>query len=394
MNDVRHTPSPPYGELAILALDSFLDFGSRLNNILMRRHKNNEDFDHGGTRTPESFIVPVDCVRFSNGEGKVMLPETVRGKDVFILCDPGNYSCTYTNHGFTNHMGPDEHFADIKRTVSAIGGKSRRTSVIMPLLYAARQHKRKSRESLDCAMALQELESIGVKDILTFDVHNASVQNSIPLASFENFYPTYDIVKSLLACQGGAVKNGSLVVISPDTGAMDRAVYYSSVLGSDVGLFYKRRDYTRIVKGSNPIIQHEYMGPNLEGKNALIVDDLISSGESVFDVCRQLRKMNVGKVFMAVTFALFTEGVDKFKEYHAHGLFDKIFSTNLTYVPDEVKQEPWYIDVDMAEFVAKLIDYYNFGRSVAPILDQAKEMTCVVKSLDNQNPPNINKMIV
>ena len=371
----------PYGDLAILALDSLREFGNRVNDVLIERYKNNEDFDHHEETPPESFIVPVDTVRFSNGEGKVMLPETVRGKDVFILCDPGNYSCTYKNHGFVNHMGPDEHFADIKRTVSAIAGKSRRISVIMPLLYASRQHKRKSRESLDCALALQELESMGVKDIITFDVHNASVQNSVPLASFENFYPTYDIIKALINCHRDAVKNGNLVVIAPDTGAMDRAIYYASVLGANVGVFYKRRDYTKIVKGSNPIIEHEYMGPDLKGKNALIVDDLISSGESMFDVMEQLHCMSVNKVCCAVTFALFTSGMEKFKEYHARGMFNSIFSTNLTYVPDEVKSLPWYIDVDMVSFVAKIVDYYNFGRSVAPILDQPKDMTAVIKNL-------------
>ncbi|MCL2851700.1 MAG: ribose-phosphate pyrophosphokinase [Defluviitaleaceae bacterium] len=374
-----------YGELVILALDSFRDFGEKVNEIILRRYRENIDFDHG-RHTPESFLAPVECVRFSSGEGKVRLPNSVRGKDVFILCDKGNYSCTYDHHGYTNHMGPDEHFADIKRVISAIGGKSRRTTVLMPLLYASRQDKRKSRESLDCAMALQELENMGVKDILTFDVHNSAVQNAIPLASFENLYPTYDIVKSLMEHEGESITSGRLIVISPDTGAMDRAIYYASVLDTGVGLFYKRRDYARVINGTNPIIEHEYMGPSLNGMDALIVDDLVASGDSIIDVIVQLRLRNVRKVFVAVTFTQFTSGVEKLNECYEKGLFHRMFSTNLTYVSPEVKAQPWYLEVDMAEFVAKLIDNYNFGRSVAPLLDMAQEMKSVIRSMNSTCP--------
>ena len=372
--------SSAYGELVILALDSFREFGEKVNEIILQRYRENIGFDHGGL-PPPTFLAPVECVRFSSGDGKVRLPETVRGKDVFILCDKGNYSCTYVNHGYTTCIGPDEHFADIKRAISAIGGKSRRTTVIMPLLYASRQDKRKSRESLDCAMALQELENMGIKDILTFDVHNSAVQNAIPLVSFENLYPTYDIVKAIVQSESESVKSGNLVVISPDTGAMDRAIYYASVLDTGVGLFYKRRDYAKIINGTNPIVEHEYLGPSLEGKDALIVDDLIASGDSMIDVMVQLKRRNVRKIFVAVTFSQFTDGVARFSDCFERGLFDKLFTTNLTYVPSDVRAQPWYVEVDMADFVAKLIDYYNFGKSVAPLLDLTKELKLAIRDM-------------
>ncbi|MCL2674187.1 MAG: ribose-phosphate diphosphokinase, partial [Defluviitaleaceae bacterium] len=309
--------------------------------------------------------------------------ETVRGKDVFILCDVANYSCKYKNRGIDVIMGPDEHFADIKRTISAIGGKARRTTVIMPLLYSARQDKRKSRESLDCAMALQELENMGVKDILTFDVHNSAVQNAIPLASFENLYPTYDIVKSLVKHEKESIKSGKLVVISPDTGATDRAIYYADVLNTEVGLFYKRRDSSQFVDGSNPIVEHEYIGPSLDGKDVLIVDDMIASGGSMLEVMRQLKQRNVGKVFVTVTFAQFTRGIGKFNEAFEQGLFHRLFTTNLSYVEQDAKIQPWYVEVDMSEFMGKLIDCYNYGMSVAPLLDMTDNLKSVIKGMNN-----------
>ena len=383
-----HRDSSVYGELAIVALDSFKEFGEKVNEIILRRYRENIGFDHGDY-VPDTFLTPVECVRFSSGEGKVRLPGSVRGKDVFILCDKGNYSCTYMNHGYVNRMGPDEHFADVKRAISAIGGKSRRTTVIMPMMYSSRQDKRKSRESLDCAMALQELERMGVNDILTFDIHNSSVQNAIPLASFENMYPTYDIVRSLVEYEADSIRSGNLVVISPDTGAMDRAIYFASVLDTGVGVFYKRRDYTKVVNGTNPIVEHEYLGPNLEGRDALIVDDMIASGDSMLDVMLQLRARKVRKVFVAVTFAQFASGVGKFQEYFEKGKFDRIFSTNLTYAAPEVKEQPWYVEVDMADFVAKLIDYYNFGKSVAPLLNLAMEMKSVIKGINGSHRKEI-----
>ncbi len=356
-----------YGNLGIIALNSFRNRGEKINELLLKRYRENVEFDHGDVEPPESFIVPIEEVRFANGEGKVKISETVRGKDIFVMCDIGNYSCTYDLHGFTNHMGPDEHFQDLKRTLSAIGGKSRRTTVILPMLYASRQHKRKSRESLDCAMALQELENMGVKDILTFDVHDSSVQNAIPLVSFENLYATHYIVRTIAEDQQELFKHEKLIIISPDTGAMDRAIYYSNLLGADVGLFYKRRDYTKIIKGKNPIVEHEYMGPSVEGQNILIVDDIIGSGESVFDIVVELKKRKANKIFVATTFALFTEGVNKFNDFYENGIINKVYSTNLTYVQENVKQTKWFKEVDLSEFIARLIDNLNYSRSVAPL---------------------------
>ena len=286
MSEINH-------ELGIIALESCRELGEQVNKIIQQKRN-----------TEESLLIPTNEIRFSNGEGKVKLPETVRGKDIYILCDVGNYSCTYKMFGFTNHKGPDEHFQDIKRTVSAIRGKAARITVIMPLLYQSRQHRRKGRESLDCALALQELERLGVDEILTFDVHDPNVQNAIPLLSFENLYPTYDIVKSLISNEDTlSLDKEKLLVISPDTGAMDRAIYYSSVLGVDVGLFYKRRDHSTVVNGKNPIVEHEYMGREVEGKDVLIVDDMIASGESVLDIALELKKRNAKNVYVATTFA-------------------------------------------------------------------------------------------
>ncbi len=268
------------GELGLIVLESCKELGEKINEHIKIKRE-----------TDESFLLPSQEIRFSNGEGKVKLSETVRGKDIYILCDVGNHSCTYNMFGIVNHKGPDEHFQDIKRTVSAIRGKAKRITVIMPLLYASRQHKRKGRESLDCALALQELERLGVQEILTFDAHDPNVQNAIPLLSFENLYPTYDILKTIITDEKDIeINKDNMLVISPDTGAMDRAIYYSSVLGVDVGLFYKRRDHSKIVNGKNPIVKHEYMGRPVDNQDVLIVDDMIASGESVLDIARELNQ--------------------------------------------------------------------------------------------------------
>jgi len=380
MGSTQKRPSA-YGELVILALESSKELAEKVDKILVYRYKEDIGFEHDEP-APDSFLVPVTCIRFASGDGKVHLSETVRGKDVFILCDVGNYNCKYKNRGIDAVMGPDEHFADIKRTISAIGGKARRITVIMPLLYAARQDKRRSRESLDCAMALQELENMGVKDILTFDVHNSSVQNAIPLASFENLYPTYDIVRSVVEHEKESIESGNLVVISPDTGATERAIYYASVLNTGVGLFYKRRDFNKVVDGSNPILEHEYMGPPLDGKDVLIVDDMISSGESMLEVMRQLKQRNARKVFVTVTFTQFTKGIEKFNDAFEKGLFHKMFTTNLSYVAPEAQVQPWYVEVDMSKFLARLIDNYNYGRSVAPLLNMTDELKEVIKGMN------------
>ncbi|MFL0266739.1 ribose-phosphate pyrophosphokinase [Candidatus Clostridium radicumherbarum] len=354
--------SMPYGQLGIIALESCRDLGIKIDQYLLQKRENMED-------CPKTFLISTDEIRFSNGEGKVRLEETVRGKDIYILCDVGNYSCTYEMYGFTNHKGPDEHFQDIKRVVSAIGGKARRVTVIMPMLYEGRQHKRKGRESLDCAIALQELERLGVKDIYTFDVHDPNVQNAVPLLTFENLYPTYEIVKAFFNNEDIEIDKSKMLTISPDTGAMDRAIYYSSVLGLDIGLFYKRRDYTSVIRGKNPIVQHEYIGRDVEGMDVLIVDDMIASGESVFDIAKELKKRKANRIFVATTFALFTEGVKKFNEFFETGVIDRVYSTNLTYISPEAKEADWFREVDMSDFLSTVIDYINNDKSISPLVD-------------------------
>lgn len=360
MNELTH-------ELGIIALQSAKDLGEKIDNSIKARRN-----------TTDSFLIPIDEIRFSNGEGKAKLSDSVRGKDIYLLCDIGNYSCTYKMFGFDHNMGPDEHFQDIKRTVSAIRGKANRITVIMPLLYESRQHRRKGRESLDCALALQELERLGVDEILTFDVHDPNVQNAIPLLSFENIYATYDIVKSLVTNEKTLERDkDKLLVISPDTGAMDRAIYYSSVLGVDVGLFYKRRDHSLVVNGKNPIVNHEYMGRDVEGKDVLIVDDMIASGESVLDIALELKKRNAKNVYVATTFAFFTEGLEKFNKYYNDGIISKVYSTNLTYAPQELINSEWFTLVDLSEFLSKIINRLNRGKSISPLLDA----THVIKDL-------------
>ena len=365
----------PHGELGIIALESCKNIGIEIDDYVKKLRK-----DNGEESDKESYLIKADAIRFSNGEGKVKLRESVRGKDIYILCDVGNYSCTYNMFGFTNHMSPDEHFQDIKRVVSAISGKANRVSVIMPLLYASRQHRRKGRESLDCALALQELERLGVDEILTFDVHDPNVQNAIPLLSFENLYPTYDIVKSLISNEDTLeLDKEKLLVISPDTGAMDRAIYYSSVLGVDVGLFYKRRDHSTVVNGKNPIVDHEYMGREVEGKDVLIVDDMIASGESVLDIALELKKRNAKNVYVATTFAFFTEGLEKFNKYYSDGIISKVYSTNLTYISPELREAKWFNAVDMSEFLSRVINRLNYGKSIAKYMDATRIIRSLLK---------------
>lgn len=349
-------------ELGIIALQSCTELGKAIDEFI-RKKRGVED----------SFLISLDEIRFSNGEGKVKISETVRGRDIYILCDVGNYSCTYKMFGIENHMGPDEHFQDIKRTVAAIRGKAARITVIMPLLYESRQHRRKGRESLDCALALQELERLGVDEIITFDVHDPNIQNAIPLLSFENVYPTYDMVKALVSNEESLeLDKEKLIVISPDTGAMDRAIYYASALGVDVGLFYKRRDHSRIVNGKNPIVQHEYVGRDLSGKDVLIVDDMIASGESVLDIAKQVKMRNARNVYVAATFGFFTEGLEKFNEFYNDGILSRIYCSNLTYTAPELKAAPWFYSVDISELSARVINRLNHGKSIAKYMDATR----------------------
>jgi len=362
------------GSLGIIALESFRDVGKKIDEHLKyERARKNQPY-------PQTYIVPAQEIRFSNGEGKIKLTESVRGKDMYLLCDIGNYGCKYEMYGYENHKGPDEHFQDIKRALSAIGGKGKRVTVIMPLLYASRQDKRKGRESLDCAMALQELERLGVKDIITFDVHNPNVQNAVPLMSFENLYATYDIVKTFFDDEPELLRDkDNLLIISPDLGGMERAIYYASVMDIDIGLFYKRRDFSTIIHGKNPIVQHEYMGRDIEGRNIIIIDDMIASGESILDIVSELKKRGAGKIFVATTFALFTEGPAKFNEFYEQGLFDRVYSTNLTYVPEKILESPWLRQVDMSRYIAQVIEHLNHSKSIEPLIDSTEKLRTTIR---------------
>jgi len=359
-------------QIGLIVMESCRGLGEKINKHLQELRY--PGFGENPKNTAgKSFILPIEEIRFSTGDGKVVLDETSRGKDIYILCDVGNYSCTYNMFGITTHKGPDEHFQDIKRVLSAIGGRAKKITVIMPLLYSGRQHRRKLRESLDCALALQELERLGVDEILTFDAHDPNVQNAIPLLSFLNLYPTYEIVKTLIREEKELFLDKSkLLVISPDTGGMDRAIYYSSVLGVDIGLFYKRRDYSKVVNGKNPIVQHEYMGRCVEDQNILITDDMIASGQSIFDIAVELKKRKAQKIYVSTTFSFFTEGIKKFEEFHREGLIEKVYSTNLSYIPEEVKKSDWFKEVDMSRFISNIISDINMNKSIRPYIDSTE----------------------
>lgn len=360
----------PYGELGIIAMDNCMNLAITIDEYLVKARKKSQV---GDEEMPTTYLIKKDEVRFSNGEGKIAIKESVRGKDIYILSDVGNYSCTYNMHGLENHKSPDDHITDIKRVLSAMAGKERRVTLIMPLLYESRQHSRKGRESLDSAMALQELERLGVDDIITFDAHDPTIQNAIPLISFENMYPTLDIVKTFLLDESAIFNEPSnMLIISPDTGAMDRAIYYSSFLGSDIGLFYKRRDHSKVVGGKNPIVQHEYIGQDVAGMNILIVDDMIASGESIFDIAVELKKRKAGKIFVATTFALFTEGIDKFNEFYEKGLINSVYTTNLSYIPENVKAQPWFNEVDLSEYISRIVNRLNYDLSISSMMNARK----------------------
>lgn len=369
------------GNIGIISLKGCMEFAKAVDVELVKQRKHNCVYDnHSCRHSRDSFIIPIEDVRFSNGEAKVRVQESVRGMDIFIFADVGNHSITYDLFGFDNHMGPDEHFQDIKRVIAAISGSARRYRVIMPLLYASRQHKRHGRESLDCALALQELAAMGTNSIITFDAHDPRVNNAIPLTSMENFYATSSIIKAFLTNEKDIdIDNDSMLIISPDTGGMDRAVFYASMLGLDVGLFYKRRDLTRIVNGSNPVVMHEYMGASVKGKNIFIVDDMIASGGSIFDTAKQLKLRGAANIYVAATFALFTEGVDEFERSYHEGLIEKFYITNLSYVPKGIKNHDWYIEVDLSAFMADIINRLNCDASISNLFEKSEEVKAMME---------------
>ena len=372
--DERHTATIPYGTLGIIPLSSCAKMGEKVDKYLaawreQREHDNASALSFAGYKR-DSYILDAKTPRFGSGEGKGVLNDSVRGCDLYIMVDVCNYSIEYSLCGFKNRMSPDDHYADLKRVISAAGGKARRINVIMPFLYESRQHKRSGRESLDCALMLQELTDMGVENIITFDAHDPRVHNAIPLKGFESVSCTYQFIKYLLlGVDDLHIDSQHMMVISPDEGGMGRAVYFANVLGLDMGMFYKRRDYTKIINGRNPIVAHEFLGTNVEGKDVIIIDDMISSGESMIDVASELKKRGASRVFCATTFGLFTNGFKKFYEAYENGVIDKILTTNLIYQPEELLSKPWYINVDMSKYMALLIDTLNHDSSISSLLN-------------------------
>ena len=360
-----------YGELSVIGMRGCEQFVAQVDHYLKEWRRHGED---------ESFIISAECPRFGSGEGKALVHQSLRGHDVYIICDVFNYGVTYKMHGMTVPMSPDDHFADIKRVIAAIAGKARRVSVIMPMLYEGRQHKRSARESLDCAVMLQELERIGVSNIITFDAHDPRVQNAIPFCGFDSVRPTYQMYKALVkAVPDIMLDKEDLIIISPDEGAMDRSMYYSSVIGVDIGMFYKRRDYSVIVNGRNPIVAHEYLGPDLTGKDVIIADDMISSGDSLIDVAAQLKNKGVKRVFAFATFGLFTDGPEKFTKAYNDGIIDKIFTTNLVYVRPDVLSCDWHVEVNMCKYVSYIIDTLNHDETISGLLNPVKRINALVE---------------
>jgi len=347
--------------LGLIVVENAKEFGERVQKNLNKIRKDEKN-----------YIIPAMTNRFNNGEGKAVIEGTVRGKDLYIISDVGNYSISYSMHGEKHAMSPDEHFQDIKRIISATSGHASKITVVMPLLYQARQHKRKGRESLDCAIALQELERLGVDNIITFDAHDPNVSNAIPRMPFESFYPTHTILSQLVKKEKEHIDN--LLVVSPDMGAMERARYYAEMLGCDVGVFYKRRDLSKIVNGKNPIIEHAYMGADVKNRDIIVVDDMIASGQSMIEVAKELKSRGANNVYLVATFTLLTEGIQGFLDAYEQESFTKLYSTNLSYVPETIKSQEWYCEVDCSMQLATIIDTLNKKQSIQPLCDGKKKM--------------------
>ena len=368
----RNLENIPVGALGIIALTGCEEMGQKVNDYIVKWRKEDghvfkDDVVFTGYEK-DNYLIHAATPRFGSGEAKGVLSESIRGKDIYLMVDVCNYSLTYSLNGQINHMSPDDHFQNLKRIIAAIGGKARRVNVIMPFLYESRQHKRSSRESLDCALALQELVKMGVDNIITFDAHDPRVQNAIPLSGFETVRPTYQFVKGLLrTVKDLKIDSDHMMAISPDEGATGRAIYLANVLGLNMGMFYKRRDYTRIVDGRNPIVAHEFLGDSVEGKDVIIVDDMISSGESMLDVAKQLKERNAKRVFICTTYGLFTDGLSKFDDYYNRGWIDKVITTNLNYRIPELLTKPYYIEANMSKYLASIIDIINHDVSVEKV---------------------------
>lgn len=371
--DERNLETIPAGALGIIALESSKLLGEKIDRHLVSWRKERHRDYHSAIAFKDyhqdSYLVNAKVPRFGSGEAKGIITDSVRGDDLYILVDVCNYSLTYSLCGHTNHMSPDDHFQDLKRIIAAAEGKAKRITVIMPFLYESRQHKRNGRESLDCALALQELTNMGVDNILTFDAHDPRVQNAIPLHGFETIQPVYQFIKGLFkAAPGLHIDKDTMMIISPDEGGMSRAVYMANVLGLDMGMFYKRRDYSRIVNGRNPIVAHEFLGSNVEGKDMVIIDDMISSGDSMLEVAAALKKLKAGRIFLCATFGLFTNGMEKFDKAYEDGLFDYLLTTNLVYQTPELLEKPYYTSCDLSKYLAYIIDTLNHDESISHLL--------------------------
>ncbi len=378
----------PVGSLGIIALDGCQEMGNKINDYLVKwRHEDGPEYKNdvifnGYER--DNYLINANVPRFGSGEAKGIIGQSVRGMDLYLILDVCNYSLTYSLSGNVNHMSPDDHYQNLKRVIAAVGGKARRINVIMPFLYESRQHKRSSRESLDCALALQELVRMGVDNIITFDAHDPRVQNAIPLNGFETVRPTYQFVKSLLhTYKDLQIDSKHMMAISPDEGATERAVYLANVLNLDMGMFYKRRDYTKIVDGRNPIVAHEFLGSSVEGKDVIILDDMISSGDSILDVAGQLKQRKAKRIFAAATFGLFTNGLDKFDQAYEDGIINGVLTTNLIYQTPELLERPWYINCDMSKYIALMIDTLNHDGSISSILSPNERIQHVVARYRN-----------
>ena len=374
----------PVAPLKIAALESCTELGKKVNDYIVQFRKDTSEETLSSpvysSYQTDNYLIECHCPRFGSGEAKGTIKETVRGKDLFVMVDVCNYSLTYSVNGHVNHMSPDDHYQDLKRIISAANGKAHRVNVLMPFLYESRQHKRTKRESLDCALALEELVEMGVSNIMTFDAHDPRVQNAIPLIGFDNFNPPYQFMKALLRAEPDLVLDKEhLMIVSPDEGAMHRAVYFSNVLGVEMGMFYKRRDYSTIVNGKNPIVAHEFLGADVKGKDLIVVDDMISSGESMLDVAKQLKDRGAARVFVCTTFGLFTNGMEIFDDYYNKGYIDHLITTNLTYLPPETLSKPYFTVADMSKFIALIIDSLNHDISIGAVLDPTKRIHALVE---------------
>ncbi len=360
--------------IGIIAMSSITELGSKINDYLV-------DWSNAAGIEEDTFLIESECPRFSSGDGKGLIKSTVRGKDLFIIVDVGNYNIKYNYFGMENAMSPDDHFQDLKRIIQAASGKAHRINVIMPILYGGRQHRRSYRESLDCACALQELEAMGVSNIVTFDAHDPRVQNAVPLMGFDNVMPTYQVLKSLLRdIKDIDLSKDKFMVVSPDEGALNRNMYYASVLGVDMGMFYKRRDYSTIVNGRNPIVAHEYLGNPVEGKDIFVADDIISSGESMLDLAYNLKKKNANRIFTYATYTIFTNGLEKFDKAYEDGIISGVLGTNLTYRSPELLSRPWFHEVDVSKYIAYFIEAINHDVSISKILDPHAKIEALLKN--------------